>query len=432
MPTSLALPSEPPVKASQSNSPLGADLASTSSSSMPSSSAHPPAPPPSSHSISTKANTASPTSSHNPAPPPSKTSSSSTSSHTSSSTSHSTSTTTSVTVTRIPTTSTVTTHASTTLSSALAFTSSGANGAKIITTPPLVTLLSTSTEPNGALTTVTNVVANPPSFNSSQELSSNTGIHKPGVLAGVCIVAGIAIASLLAGIVFCIRRSRRRLRQRRWLAGMQQQRPSSSAGDPFQDPHTEAYEAGGPAMRSVDTSRDDVRWNRSNNSPVLQEPMSHEQRNFGTGMVSLYPDPYPVFYPGNPGRQEGHELQRVGLGYSNDLAVPIAPFRRHSPAPSTPSVYPATLPPDEEEHHEAQYDMSRLPPKEQLPTVPPRPPRSHLRESAKMLNYAPLTPPPSSNSSHSTSQPPSPISETRPQDLLTRRTLLDIRSRAIS
>lgn len=72
-----------------------------------------------------------------------------------------------------PRTSTVTKTADTTLSSAVAVTTTNVEGAKIITTPPLVTLLSTSTEADGALTTVTNIVANPPNMGNMETLSSN-------------------------------------------------------------------------------------------------------------------------------------------------------------------------------------------------------------------------------------------------------------------
>lgn len=68
---------------------------------------------------------------------------------------------------------TVTESATTTFSSPVVLTSTALDGSKIITTPALVTVLSTSTEPNGALTTVTQVVANPPNFASNEQLSKN-------------------------------------------------------------------------------------------------------------------------------------------------------------------------------------------------------------------------------------------------------------------
>ncbi|KAF8905555.1 hypothetical protein CPB84DRAFT_1705747 [Gymnopilus junonius] len=317
-------------------------------------------------------------------------------------------------------------QADTTFSKPLALTTTGPSGAEIVTTPPLVTILSTSTEPDGGVATLTHVVANP-NFNGNQQLVSATGIHKPGVLAGVCIVAGVVAAVLLVGIVFCVRRNQRIRRRQRWLAGMQQQRPPSASGDPFRDPASTSSETAGPEMRSVNATQDDLRWNGSNNShnsPVQHEPMTHERRNVGQ-TYSLYPDPYPMYNPVHPAAMHGSELQRVGPGYPSDLAIPVAPFRRHSPTPSTPSIYPVTLPPDEEDHHEAEKNLD---PQEPLtPKPPPRPPRSHLRESAKIHEYAPLTPPDSVSS-----QPPSPISESRPQDVLTRRTLLDIRTRPIA
>ncbi|PPQ80842.1 hypothetical protein CVT25_001967 [Psilocybe cyanescens] len=391
--------------------------------------------------VSTKAASPSLSSTHSespPAPPsspvqpPAPTSSKPTSSNAtpSSTSSHGVQTTTSGPLSQR--TSTVTQPADTTLSSAIAITSTNSDGAKVVTTPALVTFMSTSTESNGALTTVTHVVANPPNLTGTQQLSSANGpLHKQGVLAGICVVVGVVAATIVIGLIFFIRRKRRLDRRRRWLAGMQQQRPSSLSGDPFRDPQ-ESYQ--GPAMRSVGTARES-HWDQSSSgSPlVMQEPLSHEQRNMFGG-VSLVPDPYPAVHVINSPEQERYEYPHARLAYTTDSASPMAPFKRQSMTPSSPSIYPATLPPDDNEGHEAK-DYIPEPVQQEpaspvsLSTVPPRPPRSHLRESAKIGRYgAPLTPP-ESNSSHN-SQPPSPISEpNRPQEFFTRRTILDVRNR---
>ncbi|PPR05704.1 hypothetical protein CVT26_008945 [Gymnopilus dilepis] len=373
-------------------------------------------------SVSTKGNTASVT---RPGPPSTRPVQSGQAPPTSS---HTTSTTTSVVVVTPTTsarTSTVTTQADTTFSKPLALTTTGPNGSEVVTTPPLVTIISTSTAPDGGVATLTHVVANP-NFNSSQQLVAATGIHKPGVLAGVCIVAGVVLASLLVGLVFCFRRHQRIRRRRQWLAGMQQQRPFSPPNDPFIDPPHTSYQPTGPEMRTVNTTQDDLGWNGSNNShssPIPHEPMTHEGRN----VYSLYPDPYPLYNPAQSAPSRGTAFQGVGPAYTADLAIPAAPFKRHSLTPSSPSIYPVTLPPDEDDHHEAEENTSSQEPVS--PKPPPRPPRSHLRESAKFREYEPLTPPDSVSAS---SLPPSPISESRPQDILSRRTLLDIRTRPIA
>uniref|UniRef100_A0A8H7YAK2 Mid2 domain-containing protein n=1 Tax=Psilocybe cubensis TaxID=181762 RepID=A0A8H7YAK2_PSICU len=412
-----------------SNSKPGATVSSHSSS--PAVSTKEAAPPPASSTRSEPL----PAPPSKPVEPSSSTSSKSSTTIPTPTTSHSVGTTTSVVVVKAPlnqSTSTVTQTADTTLSSAVILTSTQSNGSKVVTTPALVTLMSTSTESDGALTTVTHIVANPPNLGNTQQLSSDNGpLHKQGVLAGICVVVGIVAATAAIGLIFCIRRQRRVNRRKRWLAGMQHQRPASLATDPFRDPQ-ESYQ--GPAMRSVGSTRD-RNWDQgSGGSPLLsQEPMSHEQRNIFGGL-SLIPDPYPAAHSINPHNQAHYEYPHAGIAYTTDMANPIAPFKRHSLTPSSPSIYPATLPPDDNERPEAGDPNLEPVQKElispvSLSTVPPRPPRSHLRESAKFGHYAaPLTPP-ESNSSHN-SQPSSPVADTnRPQDFFTRRTLLDVRNR---
>lgn len=58
-------------------------------------------------------------------------------------------------------TSTITTQPDTTLLTPVALTTTDSTGRYILTTPPLVTIMSTSLEANGSFTIVTQVVANP-------------------------------------------------------------------------------------------------------------------------------------------------------------------------------------------------------------------------------------------------------------------------------
>ncbi|KAF8168131.1 hypothetical protein B0H34DRAFT_47702 [Crassisporium funariophilum] len=326
------------------------------------------------------------------------------------------STTVSVTVVRgtgLSRTSTITTQADTTLSIPVVLTSTNPDGARVLTTPALVTILSTSTEPNGSLATITHVVANPSKPNSGEQFTTSSGIlHNQGAAAGIFVVVGLAVASILVGVIFYIRRRRRINRRRRWLAGMQQQqRPTSFHGDPFRDP-SDNNSSGPPMMRSVDNGNDDIRWDRRGGTPFLQESSSgHDHRGFAHGGASVYPDTHPFFKPGPSTAPENHQLQNIGFA-SPDLAT-RAQFRR-SLAPSTPSIYPASLPAEDDQYHQYHEDEQEPPAAHVMHVIrkaapvspiaiPPRPPRSHLRESAKIqnLDYAPLTPPASSVSSHS-------------------------------
>ncbi|KAJ3511407.1 hypothetical protein NLJ89_g4111 [Agrocybe chaxingu] len=320
-------------------------------------------------------------------------------------------------------TSTVTAHPDITLSSPVVLTSTDFNGVDFLTTPPLVTILSTSTELDGGLVTITQVVANP-GFNDGQHVSNEAGgiLHNQGALAGIFVAVGLAIAAVMGGIIFLVCRRRRKNRRLRWLVGMRQQQPPSPSADPFQDPY-DSYPQTSPQMRTAGTAQDAISMEQRSVSPAIDAPVvTHNRRSFGNGGVS-----------------EPHSIQRLGNGLQHlgnvDLDLPVLSPFRNSFAPSTPSLYPASLPPIDDDH-DSQGDLSNLKPTTPVTSVPPRPPRSHLRESAKIVDYAPLTPP-ASISSYSNSKPPSPISEVRPQearpqDIFTRRTLLDVRARAIT
>ncbi len=121
---------------------------------------------------------------------------------------------------------------------------------------------------------------------------------------------------------------------------------------------------------------------------------------------------------GDPFRDPPHVPQNTPINnspYHGRLNEPSGP----SIAPSSPSIYPESLPPVDDSPNtvgpESKLQIRSYP--EPLlrralsvpghGDVPPRPPRSHLRESYKPGDIIPLTPP-TSMSSHGQSQPPSP------------------------
>lgn len=228
------------------------------------------------------------------------------------------------------------------------------------------------------------------------------------------MVVGIVAATLVAGIFFCVRHRRRIARRRQWISGMQRLPPSSLTGDPFQDPvdpPVAAYEANDDSIAQWD-GRAGVRPMAERPHPGGAAPglagvgsEMHSQR--GRGLLF----------------NEAH-LQRPAPGF---LGVPFQNDRLREmtqSAQSTPSIYPVSLPPDDDFHHSEPSNSVRLPtdvvppprpPRSSLrdsvrynhfdlPTSPafdpPRPPRSSLRDSVK---YKPLTPP--------SSDPPTPTDE---------------------
>lgn len=275
--------------------------------------------------------------------------------------------------------------------------------------------------------------------------------HNSGVVAGVFTVVGIVAAAVLATLVFCIRSKRRSQRRKRWLAGMKPQRTTYPQDDPFRDP-VDMYEQKTPTIASMG---DGTRSDGHSNAHLMPHRMSAQDYSNvmgDKGNFMLYPDPYPlsVFNPDMMVRphaaEQYHDMQDVDLGHGHThLQPPGRSHFRRSYAPSTPSIYPATLPGESEvavAGHEAdnlngfnygprqiQASGKRDPPVPPSIVVPPRPPRSQLRESARNIEFAPLTPPDSVASQSLSSKPPSPISpvtESYPRDVLTRKTLLDV------
>jgi len=196
---------------------------------------------------------------------------------------------------------------------------------------------------------------------------------------------------------------------------MRRQPPPSLYGNPFEDPLDPA------PMRSVD-QRDAASLHST--VPYRDEPNSPGQAGIGlTGFNNHSPrKPAPeVVFPEIP------QLRSFG-------PTPLEYIHPDQSRQSTPSIYPPSLPANDDLVTPVSPTVNKItmeqPERAVLP--PPRPPRSHLRDTLKRaLEYAPLTPP-ASISSHAGSAPETPVSEASnksPQDLLSRRTLLDVRLR---
>lgn len=245
---------------------------------------------------------------------------------------------------------------------------------------------------------------------------------------------GILAALLALAIVLLIRRQRRHRRRRQWLAGMQRPTPPP---DPFRDPST-------PQMRNATNVQDnsDDRHRSLVSATHVQDPFtvgdgSHGMNHTGVGSGMHATEDW---VPSTGPFSDDHAIvpNRPGLVIATDRdTIPS----RLSLAQSSPSIYPPSLP---EEDDEWQYD-NRVQ-QQFVVQAPPRPPRSHLREIvSRPAEFYPMTPPPSS-SSHSYSKPPSPLYDISkgmtsaldeaasdhshpkgPQDIFARRTLLDVR-----
>ncbi|KAL4261516.1 hypothetical protein AB1N83_005385 [Pleurotus pulmonarius] len=336
------------------------------------------------------------------------------------------------------------------------------NGETSVAAPPFVTILSTSTEPDGSSITFTHVIANPTGFDSNNSALSNQSVlDDRGAAAGIFVSVGL-VAALIAGAIFVLcRRRRRRLRREQWLDGIQNPRPPS---DPFTDPPMI-----GVNIHSDNTTRSAAGRNllddevRSSISAGHQQPMFSQLHTGGAS--NRVGD--------NPFGDNVHPHTNIGLAITSDHYASLHRQSRLSLAPSTPSMYPASLPPsdrDADSVYEQESSITHLNPNTlaapqpvqpavkplltRIP-VPPHPPpqvppRSLSRpKSAKLSDYNPFGTPPSSVSSHSkpatptddhgrplvhiwddrTVTPPEPeqMYAKNPAEILTRRTLLDVR-----
>jgi hypothetical protein len=313
------------------------------------------------------------------------------------------------------------------------------NGSAVLSTPAVVTILSTSSGSSGDIVTYSHVFANPPSSISGNKAFASSGYDSPpprrgirelmhhrllgnrGAIAALFVVVGVVAATVALCIVFFFRRRRRLNRPRRWLAGMHQQ-SYNDPSNPFEDPGNP------PEMRAVSDDQ----------SQRVRESIDRVALN------DIIPGPYPT-------NRRHSDLKSIGAGSrtdfqehdrsSNDVSnhqigptltanldyKPIEP----SIAQSSLSIYPPSLPSigDDDPYEVKDRRLEVVSPIQYaniVADVPPRPPRSLLRRNSKPLDIFPPTPP-SSASSHS-----SPIVDQFQfngslGDILNRRTLLDVR-----
>lgn len=312
-----------------------------------------------------------------------------------------------------------------------------------------------------------------------------------GAVAGVFTVVGIVVASVVAivSVILCRRRRRRRIRT-------SISRPLPYPQNPFEDPRdspspTRMRYASGSSDRNIvgtglGSQRVIIRSLLDEDlEPVSVPVMAHASRNasasdaasiglagVGAGTRSVGRPAYdagnpssPTFSPYSPYATftPSHRTQRsdgsgsIGVAISNDAIQTTLPTPRHlkrtSETPSTPSVYPATLPGEEEDSTQSSHVPLTPATGENVPTfgaekgavplapppvrpprrrpVPQLPPRNPLRtapETAKQLlvrtqltprdaniidmqkPYEPLTPPATATSESDGSSPirPSP------------------------
>ena len=199
----------------------------------------------------------------------------------------------------------------------------------------------------------------------------------------------MVFASLVVFLVIYVRRRRKAHQHEKWLAGMETQRPSSFSDDPFRD------QSEPPSMRTVG---EDEPWDRK--GFLTPEDSNHGHLTFGQTKASIFPV-YPISKNGTFGQPVIHQ-QMI------DMESPTEFSKARYSMVSTPSIYP----------EEEDKDIVIVPNFKQIATtsnLPPRPPRSHLRDRGpKGFSSLLPTPPESEYLDHTNI-----VSESRPRDYFT-------------
>ena len=212
----------------------------------------------------------------------------------------------------------------------------------------------------------------------------------------------MVFASIVVFLVIYVRRRRKAHQREKWLAGMEAQRPSSFSDDPFRD------QSEPPSMRTVG---EDEPWDRK--GFLTPEDSNHGHPTFDQlePKTSIFPV-YPISKDGIFGQPVIHR-QTVDMGSPTEFNK-----ARYSVV-STPSLYP----------EDDDKDVVIVPNFNQIATtsnLPPRPPRSHLRDRGTKIFSSSLPTSPESEYLNHTNI----VSEPRSRDyvsVLDRKTILDVR-----
>ncbi|KAL5495419.1 hypothetical protein ACEPAI_882 [Sanghuangporus weigelae] len=304
-----------------------------------------------------------------------------------------------------------TVHVDSTLSTPQAVTISSGSST-FVTTPAIFTSISVSSGKDGTpIATFTSVFANPTTVPQTASLSDSSFWNKKGAVAGVFTVVGLIMLASILGTFYLCRRQRRK------------------TGRPFVKPAQFHRFSGPPEMSQQPTTYQPVRPRRfpmddpqryllapsitSGHSNGLDDPATmrsasrsscdaHQAGALGlTGLLANssagmqdYHGPFSDYHryiSTGETRLSTPSGETVGMAVTTDFSpkeskperegesgpTPMAERRSTpSPAPSSPSIYPPSLPAvpetDEDDYlfYERETKWSR--PESQLPTPPPR------------------------------------------------------------
>lgn len=253
-------------------------------------------------------------------------------------------------------------------------------------------------------------------------------LENQGQVAGVFTVVGVIASALIAALFWFIRRCRRQQRRKAWFDSLRQYSPPS-AEVLRQEPHDARF------IRSVQTTSGGISephiysgtgYHTRSKHHSADESVNQELTGFETVSSS---DPFH-----DPFHDPLQTRQITAINVSRNREELARPSDM-SPAPSSPSIHPESLPPIDDKSSLVKSELSA-----KLRTLPepllhrslstgqarahPRPPRLYLREPQNPIDFIPLTPP----SSHGHSQLSTPeIHSPGTPEPFTPRTWLNVR-----
>jgi len=242
-------------------------------------------------------------------------------------------------------------------------------------------------EPNGSFVTFTHVVANPTGFSEAIAGGRASFFHNAGAVAGVFLVIGMVLTALVAWgtFIMCRRKRRRQEAHRRWLISINRPRPMAEVdGDPFED-HPRS--APSPPMRIAPGVWD------APSAWATQAPHTarRESSTSGLGLFDVPATQHNEVVTHQQKHYDATNRNEIGLAITTNESKP-------SLAQSSPSIYPPSLPPMNDDHDPVPEVTALQPPdRHASPPPPPRPRRSHLRDAPSKG----LLTPPGSVSDHS-------------------------------
>ncbi|KAJ3750455.1 hypothetical protein DFH05DRAFT_80615 [Lentinula detonsa] len=236
-----------------------------------------------------------------------------------------------------------------TLSTPLGITVSS-DGRLSTTFPALITVVSTSTNANGAETTWTSIVANPTNEVSGDVADDHSFLHNEGAVAGVFTVIGIAFTAAVVTIfMICRRRRQRKTRKRQWIDNIQKRLPAPD--DPFENPRD------APVMRSMSqTDRNEHHYHFQSPSPTTARPFFDDRNTNTWDHDGEDRSPVGGIIPPNSLGLTSMDATRISpfrdspyphqepIGLAITTSSPVGHQSRPSLAQSSPSIYPPSIP----------------------------------------------------------------------------------------